>query len=199
MTLTLPVSASGSRTAVAEAAGGVIQVASVVAALVLAATIFFLAGPLYYLPQAALGGILLAAAWNLCDFNEFRRIWKFRGAGLVGALLTLAGVIGLGLMAGIAVGIAYCFVLVVRALAAPHDAVLGRLPTGEYHDIAGHLDARPVPGVIVYRFSAPLFFLNCSYFRRRVETLTDRSDGTLKAFVLDWAAITGVDLAACEC
>lgn len=192
----LPVSASGSRTAVAEAAGAQTQMTSVVAALVVGLCLFA-TGPLYYLPQAALGGILLSAAWNLCDLDEFRRIWRFRGSGLVAALLTLAGVVGLGVMQGIAVGVACSFILVVRALTVPPDAVLGRV-LDDYHDLAGHPDAKAVPGIVVYRFSAPLIFMNCSQFRRRVETLVDEAGPSLRAVVLDGAAINGVDLAACE-
>jgi MFS superfamily sulfate permease-like transporter len=193
----LPISASGSRTAVAEAAGARTQMTSVVAALVVGLCLFA-TGPLYYLPQAALGGILLSAAWNLCDINEFRRIWHFRGSGLVAALLTLAGVLGFGVMQGIAVGVGCSFVLVVQALAAPPDAVLGRIGPDDYHDIAGHADAKAVPGILVYRFSAPLLFMNCSQFRRRVETLVEEAGPSLRAVVLDGAAINGIDLAACE-
>jgi high affinity sulfate transporter 1 len=193
----LPVGASGSRTAVAESAGGMTQVTSVVAALVVGLCLFA-TGPLYYLPQAALGGILLAAAWNLCDLEEFRRIWRFRGSGLVAALSTLAGVVGLGVMQGITIGVACSLILLMRALAAPPDAVLGRIGPDDYHDIAGHPNAKAVPGIVVYRFSAPLFFMNCSQFRRRVEALVEEAGPSLRAVVLDGAAINGIDLAACE-
>ena len=69
-------------------------------------------GLLYSLPSAALGGILIAAAWNLCDFQEFRRMWQFRGLGLVGALLTMAGVVGIGVMEGIGIGVLFSLILV---------------------------------------------------------------------------------------
>jgi high affinity sulfate transporter 1 len=192
----LPISASGSRTAVAEAAGARTQIVSVVAALVVC-VILFVTGPLYYLPQAALGGILLSAAWNLCDFGEFRRVWRFGGVNLGGALVTLAGVVGFGVMEGIGIGMAYSFVLLARFLSIPVDAVLGRMGPNDFHDLAGHPDARPVPGVLVYRFSAPLFFMNCTQFRRRIEALVD-ADPKLTAVVIDAAAVNGVDLAACE-
>ena len=101
-------------------------------------------------------------------------------------------------MQGIAVGVACSFVLVVRALTVPPDAVLGRTGSDDYHDLAGHSDAKAVPGIVVYRFSAPLFFMNCSQFRRRVETLVEEAGPSLRAVVLDGAAINGVDLTACE-
>lgn len=194
----LPISASGARTAVAEAAGARTQVTSVIAALVVGAAILFLTDVLFYLPQAALGAILLAAAWNLCDFGELRRIWRFGGINLVGALIPLAGVVGLGVMEGIIIGVAYSFVLLLRTLAVPSDSVLGRVAADDYHDLALHADAKPVPGVVIYRFSAPLFFMNCSYFRRRVEALVDGGDAKLRGLVIDGSAISEVDLAACD-
>ncbi|MGQ0585452.1 MAG: SulP family inorganic anion transporter [Reyranella sp.] len=194
----LPISASGSRTAVAEAAGSRTQVTSVVAAAVVCAAMLFLTDVLYFLPSAALGGILIAAAWNLCDFAEFGRLWRFRGTGLLGAMLTLAGVVGIGVMEGIGIGVLYSLVMVLRALAFPADAVLGRTPAGEFHDATHYPDAQPVSGVIVYRFSAPLFFPNCSLFRDQVERLVDTASRPVQGVVLDGSAINNVDLAACE-
>src|SRR5262245_30750786 len=100
----LPISASDSRTAVAEAAGSRTQVTSIIAAIVVAAVMLYLAPLLLHLPSAALGGILIASAWSLCDFGEFRRLWRFRGISLAGALVTLVGVVVLGLMEGILLG-----------------------------------------------------------------------------------------------
>ena len=99
----LPISASGSRTVVAESAGGRAQITSIAAAVV-AGVMLYLTEVLYFLTLAALGGILVGAASNLCDFREFGRIWWFGGMGLIGALLTFAGVVGLGVMEGIGLG-----------------------------------------------------------------------------------------------
>jgi len=126
----LPISASDSRTAVAEAAGSRTQLTSVIAALVVAAVMLYLAPLLRYLPAAALGGILIASAWGLCDFAEFGRLWRFRGISLAGALVTLVGVVALGLMEGILLGVVFALVLLLRALAFPPGAVLGRTPDG---------------------------------------------------------------------
>ena len=79
--------------------------------------------------MAALGGVLMAAAWSLCEFHEFGRLWRFRGVSLAGALVTLVGVVTLGVMEGILLGVVFSIVLLLRAFAFPPDAVLGRTPT----------------------------------------------------------------------
>jgi len=194
----LPISASDSRTAVAEAAGSRTQVSSVVAAIVVAAVMLWLAEYLRYLPMAALGGILIASAWSLCEFGEFARLWRFRGISLAGALLTMAGGGVLGVMEGILLGGVVSLVLLLRALAVPPDAVLGRMPDGEWRDPAHRPEATPVPGLLVYRFSAPLFFANCSLFRDRLEALVDKAGAPLRAVVIDGGAIHDVDIMGCE-
>ena len=198
LTQGLPISASDSRTAVAEAAGSRTQVTSVVAAAVVAAVMLFLADYLYYLPSAALGGILIASAWGLCDFGEFSRLWRFRGISLAGALVTLLGVVTIGLMEGILIGVVFSILLLLRALAFPPDAVLGRTPEGGWHDPAHRPEAVPVPGLLVYRFSAPLFFANCNLFRDRIEALIAGASAPVKVVVVDGGAIHDVDIMACE-
>ena len=194
----LPISASNSRTAVAEAAGSRTQVTSAVAAVVVAAVMLWFAGLLYHLPLAALGGILMASAWTLCDVGEFVRLWRFRGISLAASLVTLAGVLALGIMEGILIGVVFSLVLLLRALAFPPDAVLGRTPDGGWHDANHRPDAVAVPGLLVYRFSAPLFFANCSLFRDRIEALIDAASQPVTGVVVDGGAIHDVDLMACE-
>ncbi|MBN9090337.1 MAG: SulP family inorganic anion transporter [Reyranella sp.] len=194
----LPISASDSRTAVAEAAGARSQVTSLVAALVIVAVMLWLSRFLAYLPMAALGGVLMAAAWSLCEFHEFGRLWRFRGVELVGALVTLVGVVTLGVMEGILLGVVFAIVLLLRAFAFPPDAVLGRTPDGEWHDPAYRPDAVPVPGVVVYRFSALIFFANSTLFRERIEALVAGAAPPVKAVVIDCSAINDIDLMACD-
>ena len=198
LTQGMPVNGSSSRTAAAESSGSRTQVTSMVAAVMVAAVMLFLTDFLYSLPKAALGGILIAAAWNLCNFREFRRLWHFRGVGLLGALLTMAGVIGMGIKEGIGIGVLYCLILVLRALAVPNDAVLGRVGPDDFRDMKRYSDARAVPGVVVYRFSGPLLFFNCGLFRKRVEELVETFAEPLHGFILDASAIFEVDFVACE-
>jgi len=194
----LPISASDSRTAVAEAAGGRTQVTSIVAAVVVAAVMLWFAGFLYHLPAAALGGLLMASAWSLCDAGEFKRLWHFRGISLAGALVTLAGVVALGVLEGILIGVVFSMVLLLRALAFPPAAVLGRTPDGSWHDTAHRPDAVLVPGLVVYRFAAPLFFANSALFRDRIEALVATARQPVRGVVIDGGAFQDVDLMGCE-
>ncbi|MCA0302096.1 MAG: SulP family inorganic anion transporter [Proteobacteria bacterium] len=198
LTQGLPISASDSRTAVAETAGSKTPLTSIVAALVVAAAMTWLTPLLRHLPVAALGGVLMAAAWSLWDFGEFARLWRFRGISLAGALVTLAGVVTLGIMEGILIGVLFSIVLLLRALAFPPDAVLGRTPSGGWHDPVHRPEAAPVPGLLVYRFSAPLFFANALLFRDRIEARLAAAPAPVRAVIVDAAAIHDVDIMACE-
>lgn len=198
LTQGLPVSASGARTAAAAAAGSRTQMTSIVAAGVVAGVMLFLTSWLSALPHAALGAILMAAAWNLCDFQEFRRMWRFTGAGFVGALLTMAGVISLGVIEGIGLGVLFSIILVLRALAFPHDAVLCQVGPEEFHDLERCPEGDAIPGVVMYRFSGPLIFANCELFRNRAEELIAASPEPVHSFILDASAIFAVDLTASE-
>ena len=183
----LPVSGNGSPTAVAHSAGGRTQATSIFGAVTVLMVLLFLTPYLAKLPTAALGGILIAAAYSLCDFAEFRRLWRFRGTAMVTALMVTGGVASFGVMNGIALGVLISLVLVLKVLAFPTDSVTAAAP-GD----------RPMPGVIVYRFSAPLFFANAALFQSRVRALVEKAPEPVSTFVLDASVIFEVDLAACE-
>jgi SulP family sulfate permease len=173
----LPLSSSGSRTAVAESAGSRSQITSVVAAIVVAAALSLMTLLFRDLPNSALAGVLIVAAYNLCNFPEWRRMWRFRGIGFAAAALTLIGMIVLGVMQGIAIGVVFCIIMLLKSIAFPKDAVLGRVAnTGEFNDVARHPDAQQIPGVLIYRFSGPPIFANCSRFSARVEDLVKKDN-----------------------
>jgi high affinity sulfate transporter 1 len=194
LTQGLPISASDSRTAVAEAAGCRTQMTSLVAALVIVAVMLWFAGFLHYLPTAALGGVLMASAWSLCEFGDFDRLWRFRGTNLTGALITLGGVVAMGVMEGIMLGVAFSIVMLLRALAFPPDAVLGRVAGGDWHDPAYRPEAAGVAGLLVYRFSSQIFFANSNMFRERVEGLVASARPAVHAVIIDCGAIHDIDL-----
>lgn len=167
-----PVSASGSRTALAIAGGARSQVYSLVAALCIAAVLFF-AGPLMApLPWAALGAVVLYAASKLVSISEFRRLWWFRRREFMLAVVTLVGTVVIGILQGVVLAIALSLVEMLYRLARPHEGVLGRVPGIDgMHDVADYPDARTIPGCIFYRYDAPLFFANIGDLRDRINKL----------------------------
>jgi MFS superfamily sulfate permease-like transporter len=198
LTQALPVGASGSRTAVLEASGGRSQTAALVAAVVVIACLVFLTDFFRFLPAAALAGILITAALSLIDLEEFRRIWRFGWIGLVGALLTLAGVVAYGMIEGIALGVLFSMLNLLHSLAFPDDAVLGEHTTGDYADLALSPPPRSVAGLLIYRFGAPLIFVNSGRFRDRIEQLIEEAPSEVRGVIVDASQMLRIDLAAAE-
>lgn len=193
------VSASGTRTAVNEAAGGRTQLAGVTAAATLGLILLFLTGPLSRFPVAALGGALIAVILPLLDFAALRQLYRLRRGEFAVALVTLLGVLTVGLLPGLAIAVTLSFLLVLARAVRPHDAVLGKTPGLDgYHDIGDYPESERAPGLLVYRFDAPLFFANASFFKNRVIALAEELDPPLRWFILDAEAITDSDSTALE-
>lgn len=194
-----PISSSGSRTAVAEAAGAKSQVYSLVAFASVVATLLF-AGPLLSsFPVAALGALVVFAALRLIDVAEFRRIAKFRRSELILALATTAGVVALDVLYGVLVAVALSVLDVLRRVARPHDGILGIAPgVPGMHDIDDYPDARPVPGLVVYRYDSPLFFANAEDFRRRALAAVDEANGSVEWLLLNAEANVEIDITAID-
>jgi high affinity sulfate transporter 1 len=198
-----PVSGSGTRTAVGEAAGGRTQLVGIVAAGVLVIMLVFLTGPLSLFPTAALGAVLISAAARLFDIDTLRSLAHTDQRELAIALVTLAGVLTVGLLQGIVLAIGLSLLLLLARAVRPHDAVLGQVKGVDgFHDIEEYSQGTTIPGLIVYRFDAQLFFANADFFQRRVRALvantSGNDSGTVEWFVLDAEAITAIDSTAAE-
>ncbi|TVT24371.1 sulfate permease [Amycolatopsis rhizosphaerae] len=163
-----PVSCSGSRTVIGEALGSRTQLYSLVA-LATVVVALFAAGPvLAAFPLAALGAVVVYAALRLIDLGEFRRIAAFRRSELVLALATTVSVLGLGVLYGVLAAITLSVLDLLRRMARPHAAVLGYAPgVPGMHDVGDYPGSVKVPGLVVYRYDAPLCFANAEDFRRR--------------------------------
>ncbi|HEX8981382.1 MAG TPA: sulfate permease [Ktedonobacterales bacterium] len=194
-----PVSASGTRTAVNEAAGGKSQLAGVIAAVCLVAILLFFTGVLSSFPSASLGALLVAAMVGLIDLRTLGGLYRFSKREFVIALVALVGVLLIGLLEGILLAVGLSLILLIARAVRPHDAVLGDVKGFEgYHDIGDFADAETLPGLLVYRFDGPLFFANASHFRDRVLELVNESETPIVWFLLDAEAITDVDATAME-
>jgi len=199
-----PVSASGSRTALAIASRARSQVYSLVAALCVVAVLFF-AGPLMApLPWAALGAVVFYAAGKLFSIPEFRRLWRFRRREFMLGVITLVGTVLIGILQGVVLAIALSFLEMLSRLARPHEGVLGRVPgVPGMHDVADYPDARTLPGCIFYRYDAPLFFANIDDLRARVDKLIAIEneaypDSPVRWFVLNVEANVEIDITAAD-
>ena len=150
-------SSSGSRTVIGDALGSRSQLYSLVALVFVAATVLFLRPLLANFPTAALGAVVVHAAVRLVDVAEFRRIARFRRSELLIALSTTVGVLVLDVLYGVLLAVALSIIELVRRVARPHDGVLGYVPgVAGMHDIDDYPDAKLVPGLVVYRYDAPL-------------------------------------------
>jgi SulP family sulfate permease len=199
-----PVSSSGSRTALALAAGARTQVYSLAAAAVVV-VVLLAAGPLLSeLPAAALGAVVFFAASKLVSLGELVRLARFRPAELILALTALVGTVVFGILAGVGIAIALSMLEMIHRLARPHEGVLGRVPgLAGMHDVDDYPDAQTLPGLIVYRYDAPLFFANVGDLRRRALLAVQQENAAdpthpVQWFVLNVEANVEIDITAAD-
>lgn len=194
-----PVSSSGSRTALSSAVGGRTQAYSVIALIVVVVVMLCGRGVLAEFPTAALGALVIYAAVPLVDIAEYRRLRQFRRSELVLALATAVAVLGLGVLYGVLAAIALSILDLLHRVAHAHDSVLGFVPgVAGMHDMEDYPDATPVPGLVIYRYDAPLCFANAQDFRRRALAAVNQSCAPVEWFVLNAEANVEVDLTALE-
>jgi sulfate permease, SulP family len=198
LTGAFPVSSSNSRSAVNDAVGAESQGAVIVAAALVAIFLLFAMPLIEPLPKAALGVIIVFAAAGLINVRSIWRLRHVRPAETALALVAFGGVLVFGVVGGVAVAIALSIGVFLYRAARPHDAVLGRVEDVDgYHDIERWPGAEVVPGLLVYRFDAPPFFVNAEYLRARVLELVDAAEG-LRWLVLNAEAWTYLDATAID-
>ena len=191
------VSTSGSRTAVAEQSGAKSQVTGLVGAGLVAALLLFLNSLLADLPQTALAAVVIVAALSLMDLGLLRRYLRVRRSAFAVSLVATAGVVLLGVLQGIVVAVTLAILLFFRRNWWPHGAVLGTVEGVEgWHDVDAHPDAQQIPGVVVYRWEAPLFFANAGSFRQQIRHLVHERQP--EWVVIQCEAVTDVDVTAAE-
>jgi high affinity sulfate transporter 1 len=194
-----PVSSSGTRTALAEAAGGRGQLVSLVAAGGVLFVVLFAGGLLQSFPVAALGGLVIYAAIRLVDVQEARRIARFRSSEAVIMLTAFAGVLLFGVLVGIAVAVGLSIAELFARIARAHDAVQGSVPgLAGLHDVDDYPSAITFSGLIVYRYDAPLCFANAEDLRTRVIDAVNSEPRMVEWVVLNMEANVEIDLTAVD-
>ncbi|WP_426574511.1 SulP family inorganic anion transporter [Aquihabitans sp. McL0605] len=167
-----PVSTSGSRTAVAEQAGAKSQLTGIVGALAIIAMLLFVPGLMRNLPQPVLASVVIAASLSLADIPATRRLWNQRRMEFGVSMTAFAGVALLGVLPGIGIAVAISILNVFRRMWRPYRAELAPVEGIDgYHDLEAHPEGARIPGLVIFRFDAPLVFANSRTFRDEIRAL----------------------------
>ena len=193
-----PVSTSGSRTAVAEQAGAKTQVTGLVGAAAIALVLLFFPGLLQDLPQPTLAAVVIAASVSLADIPATLRLYRVRRTEFLLSLGAFLGVVLLGVLPGIALAVALSIGNVFRRAWWPYQTVLGRVPgLAGYHDIRSYPNASLLPGCVIFRFDAPLFFANTRTFREQIRGIA-ASEPRPSWIIVAAEPLTDVDTTAAD-
>ncbi len=190
------VDASLSQSATAESAGVKSQLSSLVTAALILATAVFLAPIFANLPNAVLGAIVVAAVLSLMDVGELRRYWRSRRPDFVLAVTALVGVVTTTVLVGLVIAVLLSVVMLLYRASRPYIAVLGEVhgQKGTYADVERHPGADAVPGLLMLRIDAPLYFFNANVARSTILSAVDGADPKPAAVVLDVGATADLDI-----
>ena len=193
-----PVSTSGSRTAVAERSGARTQLTGVTGAVLITLMIVLVPGLFRNLPNPALAAVVITAALSLTDIPGTVRLWRQRRAEFLLTIAAFLGVALLGVLPGIAIAVGLSILNVFRRAWWPYDTVLGRVEgLAGYHDIHSYPAASQLPGLVIYRFDAPLFFANAKTFRDEVRRFA-AAEPAPRWIVIAAEPVTDVDTTAAD-
>jgi high affinity sulfate transporter 1 len=192
--------ASLSASAVADTAGGRTQLSSIVTGLLLLITVSFFTNLFRNLPNAVLAAILITSTLGLMDVKELRRFYATRKIDFWLAITALVGVITTNVLTGLVIAALLSIALVLYQASRPYMAVLGRLPRDEevYGDIARHPGSQAIPGLLIVRFDAPLYFFNANVARSQVLQLIKAGAPPPEAVLIDLAASGDFDIATTD-
>ena len=194
-----PISSSSSRTPVAEAAGARTQLTGVVGALSVALLLLVAPNLLQHLPSAALAAVVIASAIGLFEITDLIRIFRIQRWEFWLSIVCFVGVAVFGAIPGIGLAVVIAIIEFLWDGWRPHSAVLGR-PKGVegYHDITRYPDARQIPGLVLFRWDAPLFFANAELFKERVLDAVAQSPSPVRWLVVAAEPVTSVDVTAAD-
>ncbi|MEB3318335.1 MAG: SulP family inorganic anion transporter [Cyanobacteriota bacterium] len=194
-----PASSSNTRTALADAAGCQSQRYALIAAGMTVSVLVGLRPLISQFPRPVLAAIVVFAALRLLDLEAFVRLWRFRPSECLLAVGTLTGVLLTGLLTGVALAVGLSVVALFGRLARPHSAVMAEVPgIAGYHDVADWEGGRTIPGLVLFRYDAPLCFANAEDFRHRALVAVDGATPAAEWLVLNAEAIVEIDSTAAE-
>jgi high affinity sulfate transporter 1 len=194
-----PISSSSSRTPVAEAAGAKTQLTGVVGAVTVALLLIVAPNLLKDLPSSALAAVVIAAAIGLFQFDDLRRIYRIQQWEFWLSVACFVGVAVLGVIHGIGIAIVIAVIEFLWDGWRPHYAVMGRVDgIRGYHDITRYPEARLVPGLVLFRWDAPLFFANAELFHQRVLESVAQSPKPVRRIVIAAEPVTSIDVTSAD-
>jgi high affinity sulfate transporter 1 len=194
-----PISSSSSRTPVAETAGAKSQLTGVVGALAVAALLLFAPDLLHDLPNSALAAVVIASALGLFEFKDLRRIYRIQKWEFWLSIACFVGVAVFGAIPGIGLAIAIAVIEFLWDGWRPHSTVLGRVDgVRGYHDITRYPNARLIPGAVLFRWDAPLFFANAELFEARILDAIANSPTPVKRIIVSAEPVTSVDVTSAD-
>lgn len=188
------VSGADSRTAMSDATGGRTQVTGLIAAATVGVVLLFFAGPLRYLPTAALGAVLVKAALSLVDLESLKTIYRIDRREFALAIFSILAVVAVGAIRAILIAVSLALLRFVRIVSRPEIEILGKVENLQgFHSIERHSDAVTVPGLMLVRFNSPIVFFNAPYFKQEVLAIAKAAGPSLRWLVLDMLPITMID------
>lgn len=195
----IPISSSSSRTPVAEAAGARTQLTGVVGAVAVALLLVLAPDLLRHLPHSALAAVVIASAIGLFELGDLRRIFRIQRWEFWLSLACFAGVVVLGVIPGIGLAILIAVIEFLWDGWRPYHAVLGRVDgLRGYHDLRRYPAARLIPGLVLFRWDAPLFFANADLFRRRVLEAVAQSPTPVRQLIVAAEPVTSIDVTSAD-
>ena len=194
-----PISSSSSRTPVAEAAGAKTQLTGVVGALAVALLLVFAPNLLQSLPSSALAAVVIAAAIGLFEFNDLRRIFRIQRWEFWLSIACVVGVAAFGVIPGIGIAIVIAVLEFLWDGWRPHHAILARVDgVRGYHDTKRYPEARRVPGLVLFRWDAPLFFANAELFHQCVLAAIAESPTPVRRLIITAEPVTSIDVTSAD-
>jgi MFS superfamily sulfate permease-like transporter len=193
------VSSSSSRTPVAEAAGAKTQMTGLVGAAAIALLLLFFPNLVQNLPDSALAAVVISAAIGLIEAAGVRKLYRVRKTEFTLSIACFLGVAVLGVIQGIFIAVALALLDFIRRAWRPYDAVLGRVDDLKgYHDVTRHPDAKRIPGLVLFRWDAPLFFANAEVFADRLRLAIASSPTPVRWVVVAAEPVTNLDTTAAD-
>ena len=161
--------------------------------------LLFFTGPLQYVPSAALGAVLVGAAFSLLDLKSLRSLYQIDKRELALSLLATLGVVTVGAVKAILVAVILALLRFVKLVSSPKVEILGVVSgMPGLHSIDRHQTAVTIPGLLLFRFNAPIVFFNAAFFKRNVLEAVEAAGSGLRWFVVDMIPITMIDLTGLE-